>query len=82
MVGIGKESRVDERDGDDAVIVASANEVIDEVVNVMKGGVGLFDFMIVLIVGVGIALFPHSVACHCGVAVVQTDDGLASTMLQ
>ena len=81
MVWIGRESQVDERDGDDAMIVASMTAVIDEVVTVMKSGVGLCGFKVALIVGVGIVLFPHSVACHCGVAVVGTDDELASEAL-
>ena len=63
------------------MIVASMNEVIDEVVTVMKSGVGLCGFMVALIVDVGIVLFLHSVACHCGVAVVSTDDELASEAL-
>ena len=82
MVWMGKENRVDGRDGDDVVIVAFVNKVINEVVNLMKCGVDLLVFVLLLVVGVGIALFSHYVARHCGVAVVQSGGGLASSVLQ
>ena len=55
---------------------------INVVVNLMNRGVGLLVLVLLLVVGVGIAMFSRSMACYCGVATVQSGDGLAFSALQ
>ena len=63
-------------------VITSISKVVDEVVDLVKCGVGVFVFMVLLVVVVGIALLSLFVACRREVAVMQVDDGLAPVVLQ
>ena len=63
-------------------VIASINKVVDEVVDLVKCGVGVFVFMVLLVVVVEIALLSRVVACRREVAVMQVGDVLTSTVLQ
>ena len=63
-------------------VITSIHKAVDEVVDLVKCGVGVFVFMVLPVVVVGVALLSSFVACRREVAVMQVDDGLASAVLQ